>query len=217
MGDISPHLGLQGGSHWDHSHLVWLGTEDSKAIERKGRFCPKSSRCKHRAGGTVCASGHFPAPSQAGLLPNSTLTQLWVCFLLNKHRRFPSTLSPGPCLLTRTVLSSKHCSSTQEMRFLPRLIFSAALGIATFLSWRLLLRSPATGQRGNARAPWWSRLEAALLYLGEMNGLGVSLEGLGGQMLTALKMLFAQPLGRGNLWRKPFTWSPAALCPQWSH
>ncbi|XP_065538734.1 carbohydrate sulfotransferase 9-like [Lathamus discolor] len=34
------------------------------------------------------------------------------------------------------------------MRFLPRLIFSAALGIAAFLSWRLLLRSPATGQRG---------------------------------------------------------------------
>ncbi|XP_061331325.1 carbohydrate sulfotransferase 9-like [Pezoporus flaviventris] len=35
------------------------------------------------------------------------------------------------------------------MRFLPRLIFSAALGIATFLSWKLLLQSPATGHRGD--------------------------------------------------------------------
>ncbi|XP_075563070.1 carbohydrate sulfotransferase 9-like [Pelecanus crispus] len=38
------------------------------------------------------------------------------------------------------------------MRFLPRLIILAALGIATFLSWRLLLRSPAAGHRG-ALAP----------------------------------------------------------------
>ncbi|XP_010294090.1 PREDICTED: carbohydrate sulfotransferase 8-like [Phaethon lepturus] len=35
------------------------------------------------------------------------------------------------------------------MRFLPRLAISAALGIATFLSWRLLLRSPAAGRGGD--------------------------------------------------------------------
>ncbi|KAM9240177.1 carbohydrate sulfotransferase 9-like [Leptosomus discolor] len=35
------------------------------------------------------------------------------------------------------------------MRFLPRFVISAALGIATFLSWRLLLRIPATGQGGD--------------------------------------------------------------------
>ncbi|XP_074435068.1 carbohydrate sulfotransferase 8-like [Larus michahellis] len=35
------------------------------------------------------------------------------------------------------------------MRFLPRLGISAALGIAAFLSWRLLLQSPATGQGGD--------------------------------------------------------------------
>ncbi|XP_014806082.1 PREDICTED: carbohydrate sulfotransferase 9-like [Calidris pugnax] len=35
------------------------------------------------------------------------------------------------------------------MRFLPRLLISAALAIATFLSWRLLLQSPATGREGD--------------------------------------------------------------------
>ncbi|KAJ7414589.1 carbohydrate sulfotransferase 14-like protein [Willisornis vidua] len=35
------------------------------------------------------------------------------------------------------------------MRFLPRLVVSAALGIAAFLSWRLLLQTPADGQGGD--------------------------------------------------------------------
>ncbi|GAB0187486.1 carbohydrate sulfotransferase 9-like [Grus japonensis] len=35
------------------------------------------------------------------------------------------------------------------MRFLPRLIISATLGISTFLTWRLLLRSLAAGQGGD--------------------------------------------------------------------
>lgn len=90
----------------------------------------------------------FPCPWPS-CCPTSASTQLWVCFLLSKHRRFPNTFPAGPHLLSGTAFGSQRRSSSREMRFLPRLGISAALGIATFLSWRLLLRSPATGQGGN--------------------------------------------------------------------
>lgn len=53
-------------SHRDCSHLAWPSAEHGWL---KGRFCLKSSHCKHRAGGTFCASGRFPAPSRAAAQP----------------------------------------------------------------------------------------------------------------------------------------------------